>query len=54
MGHAMPIPQPGYLFKDANTNRSNPNLVYAGVDNGRLPLLFEAMDSGIMAAKEVG
>jgi protoporphyrinogen oxidase len=54
MGHAMPIPQPGYLFKDANANRSNPNLVYAGVDNGRLPLLFEAMDSGIMAVKEVG
>lgn len=54
MGHAMPIPQPGYLFKDANANRSNPNLVYAGVDNGRLPLLFEAMDSGMMAVKELG
>ncbi len=54
MGHAMPIPKPGYLFKDANENRSNPNLVYAGVDNGRLPLLFEAMDSGLMAIKELG
>jgi protoporphyrinogen oxidase len=53
MGHAMPIPQPGYLFRDANAHRSNPNLVYAGVDNGRLPLLFEAMDSGIMAVSEL-
>ena len=54
MGHAMPIPKPGYLFNDANRNRSNPNLVYAGVDNGRLPLLYEAMDSGIMAVEELG
>jgi len=51
MGHAMPIPKPGYLFKDGNELRSNPNLVYAGVDNGRLPLLFEALDSGIEAVK---
>ena len=53
MGHAIPIPQPGFLFKDANTNRTNPNLAYAGVDNGKLPLFFEAIDSGIMAVKEV-
>lgn len=51
MGHAMPIPKPGYLFNDANDHRSNPNLVYAGVDNGRLPLLFEAIDSGLEACK---
>lgn len=51
MGHAMPIPKPGYLFNDANEHRSNPNLVYAGVDNGRLPLLFEAIDSGLAACK---
>jgi len=51
MGHAMPIPKPGYLLKDANADRSNLNLVYAGIDAGRLPLLFEAMDSGIMAVK---
>lgn len=51
MGHAMPIPLQGYLFKDANDMRSNPNLVYAGVDNGRLPLLFEALDSGITACQ---
>lgn len=49
MGHAMPIPIQGYLFNDANDLRSNKNLVYAGVDNGRLPLLFEAIDSGISA-----
>ena len=49
MGHAMPIPNPGYLFNDGNDSRSNSNLVYAGVDNGRLPLLFEAVDSGIFA-----
>lgn len=52
MGHAMPIPRPGYLFHDANDGRKNQNLVYAGVDNGRLPLLFEAIDSGIMAVME--
>ena len=50
MGHAMPIPVQGYLFNDANEKRSNENLVYAGVDNGRLPLLFEAIDSGISAS----
>ncbi|MDJ0841682.1 MAG: NAD(P)-binding protein [Acidobacteriota bacterium] len=49
-GHAMPIPTPGYLFQDANEKRSLPNLVHAGVDNGRLPLLFEALDSGLTAA----
>lgn len=51
MGHAMPIPKPGYLFRDANDHRANSNLVYAGVDNGRLPLLFEAIDSGIEASR---
>ncbi|MCK5702004.1 MAG: NAD(P)/FAD-dependent oxidoreductase, partial [Cyclobacteriaceae bacterium] len=51
MGHAMPIPKPGYLFNDGNELRSNPNLVYAGVDNGRLPLLFEAVDSGLVACE---
>lgn len=51
MGHAMPIPAPGYLFNDRNDNREEENLVYAGVDNSRLPLLFEAIDSGIMAAE---
>jgi len=50
LGHAMPIPIPGYLFNDRNQHRSENNLVYAGVDNSRLPLLFEAVDSGIVAA----
>ncbi len=49
-GHAMPIPMPGYLFRDGNERRSQPRLVYAGVDNGRLPLFFEALDSGLGAA----
>lgn len=48
MGHAMSIPTPGFLFNDANDK--NADLIYAGVDNGRLPLLFEAVDSGLMAA----
>ena len=52
MGHAMPIPTPNYLFRDANAC-SEAKMVYAGVDNGRLPLLFEALDSGIQAASLV-
>ena len=52
-GHAMPIPGPGYLLNDKNLLTQNKNLVYAGVDNGRLPLLFEAIDSGIEASKLV-
>ncbi len=51
MGHAMAIPRPGFLFNDANDN--DPDLIYAGVDNGRLPLLFEALDSGLMATNLV-
>ena len=53
LGHAMPVPKPHYLFRDKNPHRSEPNLVYAGVDNSRLPLLFEALDSGIQAVKEL-
>lgn len=49
-GHAMPIPVPNYLFNDANPRRTNPNLAYAGCDNGYLPLFFEAVDSGLTAA----
>ena len=54
MGHAMPIPKPDYLFNDANLRRRYPNLTFAGVDNARLPLFFEAMDSGIQAVKQLG
>lgn len=50
MGHAMAIPAPGYLFKDANQNPAT-EMHYAGVDNGRLPLLFEALDSGIQSTQ---
>lgn len=50
-GHAMPKPVTGYLFQDQNESRSCENLVYAGVDNHRLPLFFEALDSGIQAGK---
>ena len=50
-GHAMPIPSPGYLFRDANERRGYAGLTYAGVDNARLPLIYEALDSGIMAAE---
>ncbi len=46
MGHAMAIPRPGFLFQDL----SSAGLSYAGVDAGKLPLLFEALDSGLSAA----
>ncbi|NME67477.1 NAD(P)/FAD-dependent oxidoreductase [Flammeovirga aprica] len=54
MGHAMPIPIPHYLFKDMNDNREHEKLVYAGVDNGRLPFLTEAIDSGLKAVELLG
>ena len=50
MGHAMPVPEKGYLFNDRNLQTQKENFYFAGVDNGRLPLIFEAMDSGIYAA----
>ncbi len=51
LGHAMPIPKPGYLTK--NRLLSKNNLAFAGVDTGRLPLMFDALDSGIQAAKSL-
>lgn len=52
MGHAMPIPKPGYLsFKDVPSHSSN--IIFAGVDTGRLPLFYEACDSGIQAGKNL-
>ncbi len=51
IGHAMPVPTPGYLLNDPNQHRSNPNLVYAGTDVNRLPLLLEAVDSGLVAGR---
>jgi|TARA_B110000495_G_scaffold199022_1_gene211760 protoporphyrinogen oxidase len=47
MGHAMSIPTPHHLFK---TYPEMGNFKFAGADSGRLPLLFDAIDSGIMAA----
>ena len=50
MGHAMPIPKPGYLsFKDVPSYSDK--LTFAGVDTGRLPLFYEACDSGIQAGR---
>lgn len=49
MGHAMAIPRPGHLFQEANRH-PKAKIKFAGVDNGRLPLLFEAMDSGLVAS----
>ena len=51
MGHAMPVPKPGYLFHDKNKIWDKSNFAFAGVDNNRLPLLFEALDSGIDAVQ---
>lgn len=51
LGHAMPIPKPGYLT--APRNLATAGLAFAGSDTGRLPLLFDAMDSGIQAAKMI-
>ncbi|MDX2305733.1 MAG: FAD/NAD(P)-binding protein [Microscillaceae bacterium] len=51
MGHAMPVPGINYLLNDKNKHRSVPHLVYAGVDNSRLPLFLEAVDSGLEAVR---
>ena len=50
MGHAMSVPTPHYLF---NPYPEIGNFKFAGADTGRLPLLFEAIDSGIMAARSL-
>ncbi|MCP4520234.1 MAG: FAD-dependent oxidoreductase [Cytophagales bacterium] len=50
IGHAMAIPKPYFLLNDQNQHRSHENLVYAGVDNGRIPIFPEAVDSGILAS----
>lgn len=52
MGHAMPIPKPGYLSFDDVPSYSS-NVIFAGVDTGRLPLFFEACDSGIQAGRKL-
>lgn len=50
MGHGMPIPKPGFLFTKPNHDALETGIAYAGVDTGRLPLFFEAADSGLQAA----
>lgn len=51
MGHAMPIPKPGFLLTNPNVDALQTGIAYAGVDTGRLPLFFEAADSGLQAAR---
>jgi hypothetical protein len=51
LGHAMPLPNLGYMTKSRELFKDN--LAFAGVDTGRLPLLFDAMDSGIQATKKI-
>ena len=51
LGHAMPIPKPGYLTKERLLVKNK--MAFAGVDTGRLPLMFDALDSGIQAAKAI-
>ncbi|BDS13183.1 NAD(P)-binding protein [Aureispira anguillae] len=51
MGHAMPIPQPNFLLQNPNARTQQTGIAYAGVDSGRLPLFFEAADSGLQAAR---
>lgn len=49
LAHAMPVPSPGYLFRETPAIKNK--VFFAGVDCFRLPLLYEAIDSGIMAAE---
>lgn len=51
MGHAMPIPHPHFLLQAPNVSASETGIAYAGVDTGRLPLFFEAADSGLQAVR---
>lgn len=54
MGHAMAIPKPGFLLRGITAVPGYPQFGLAGVDGGRLPLMVEALDSGIMAANQWG
>lgn len=53
LGHAMPVPKPGYLKQDWNTGRPLENFTYAGCDTGKLPLFFEAVTSGLEAVESL-
>jgi hypothetical protein len=39
------------LLRDFNKEATITGIAFAGVDGGRLPLFFEAADSGLQAAK---
>ncbi len=49
MGHAMPVPKPGYLLR-FDSVPVHSCVAFAGVDTGRLPVFYEACDSGVLAA----
>ncbi|MCR9250143.1 MAG: FAD-dependent oxidoreductase [bacterium] len=51
MGHAMAIPKPGHLFRNVNIETAKNKIAFAGVDNARLPILMEAVDSGLEAVR---
>lgn len=53
MGHAMPIPTVGYLRGNHALEHNLKNIHFAGTDCGHLPLMFEAMDSGLTAAQAI-
>jgi hypothetical protein len=51
IGHGMAIPTPQMLNTDFES--PFPNMVLAGADTGRLPLMLDALDSGIKAANRL-
>lgn len=53
MGHAMPIPTVGYLRGNTPLQHQFKNIHFAGTDCGHLPLMFEAMDSGLIAVQAI-
>ena len=53
LGHSMPCPVPGSMRGDPNQARKHERVLYAGVDTGRLPLASEAIDSAMVAVRQV-
>lgn len=52
-GHGMPIPKTDYLLREPLLQSAVDRVWLAGCDTGRLPLCFEALDSGILAANAI-
>jgi len=48
----MPIPKTDYLTF-SNVPQFSDRIIFAGVDTGRLPLFYEACDSGLQAANQL-